>query len=241
MSEEKVRLALGYKLRVADLLREVEVADHFTLGDLCAIIQDCEEMDLKTLSALIRCLLAPFLAECFQPCDTTPELESHLSCIRLCWRCEYDRPTETRWPPSTSLWLEVDGIGDTWEEYKAGGQWYEPGKDYSHCNQYALEMTPLCELRHLPLRIDPTMVITCTTETGKEPLEIPAPGVTLLQLLHALFWEFSFFGTPKERDAQRAALKEQVRRIDAGEEELIPWEDVWKELESQESPRGIRS
>lgn len=28
MSEEKVRLAPGYKLRVADLLREVEVADH---------------------------------------------------------------------------------------------------------------------------------------------------------------------------------------------------------------------
>jgi hypothetical protein len=235
MSEEKIRLAPGYKLRVVDLLKEVEVAEHFTLRDLCAMIQDCEDMDLETLSSLFRCPLAPFLAECLQQCDITPESKSHLSYIRLRWWCEYDRLDETRWPPpSTSLWLEVDSIGDTWEEYQPGGQWYEPGKDYSHCNQYALEMTPLYELRRLPLWIDPTMVIVCTTETEKEPLEIPAPGVALLQLIHALFWEFSFFGTPEERDAQREELKGQARRINAGEEELISWEDVWKECEDAE-------
>lgn len=85
------------------------------------------------------------------------------------------------------------------------------------------------------------MVIACTAETEKEPLEIPAPGVTLLQLIHALFWEFSFFGTPAEREAKRAALKEQVKRINSGEEELIPWEDFWKEGEGQGSTHRIRS
>ncbi|MBI3301933.1 MAG: hypothetical protein HYZ72_07635 [Deltaproteobacteria bacterium] len=241
MREEKVRLALGYNLRVADLLREVEVADNFTLGDLCVMIRDCEEMDLETFSALVRCPLAPFLAECLQPCDTTTALESHLSYIRLRWRCEYDSPAETLWPPSSSLWLDVDGIGDIWEDYKPGGQFYEQGKDYSHCNQYALEMTPLYELRHLPLRIDPTMAVACTAETGKEPLEIPAPGVTLLQLIYSLFWELSFFGTPGERDAKREELQETARRIEAGEEKLTPWEDIWKESEDAESSRRSRS
>lgn len=31
--------------------------------------------------------------------------------------------------------------------------------------------------------------------------EIPAPDVTLLQLIHALFWELSFFGAPEKRGA----------------------------------------
>lgn len=241
MSEEKIRLTPGYTLRGVDLMREVEVADPFTLGDLCLMIRDCQELDLETLSALLRCPLAPFIAECQRPRDPTASPASDLSAIRLRWQCEYDRPDETRWPPSTSLWLEVDGMGDTWEDCQPGGQFYEPGKDYSHCSQYAIEMTPLYELRHLPLRIDPTMVITCTAEMEKEPLEIPAPGVTLLQLIYALFWELSFFGTPVERDAQRAALKEQVRRIEAGEEELMPWEDVRRECEGMDSPQRGRS
>lgn len=241
MSEEKIRLTPGYTLRRVDLMREVEIADPFTLGDLCLMIRDCQELDLETLSALLRCPLAPFIAECQRPRDPTASSASDLSAIRLRWRCEYDRPDETRWPPSTALWLEVDGLGDTWEDCQPGGPWYEPGKDYSKYNSYALEMTPLYELRHLPLRIDPVMVIACTDDPEKEPLEIPAPGVTLLQLIHALFWEFSFFGTPAERETKRAELKEQVRRINAGEEELIPWEDVRKEGEGQGSTQRIRS
>lgn len=47
------------------------------------------------------------------------------------------------------------------------------------------------------------------------------------------FWELSFFGTPEERDGQREELRERVRRIDAGEEKLIPLEDLWRELEER--------
>lgn len=240
MREEKVRLAPGYRLQVADLMREIEIADDFTLGDLCQVILDCKDMDLETFSALVCCPLAPFLAECLRPPTAAAAPVSDLSSIRLHWQCEYDHPHETRWPPSTSLWLEVDGIGDTWEEYKPGGQWYEEGKDFSNYNHYAIEMTPLYELRHLPLRIDPVMTIACTEEGGRESLEIPAPGVTLLPLIYALFWELSFFGTPAERDAKREELQEQARRIEAGEEKLIPLEDVLKEFEGTASRPRIR-
>jgi hypothetical protein len=226
MEKDIVHLTPGYTLRVAGLLRAVEIADTFTLGDLCQAVRNCEELDLKTLSILLRCPLAPFLAECLQPCapDTTPA--SDLSALCLRWRCEYDRPGDTRRPHASSLQLDVYGVGNTWEEYKPDGQWYEEGRDVSDCNAYAIEMSPLYELRHLPLRIDPTMTIARRAELEKERLEISAPPVTLVQLVHALFWELSFFGTPEQRDAQRAELEEQVRRINAGEERLIPWEEV---------------
>ena len=226
MDKDTVHLTPGYTLRVADLLRAVEIADTFTLGDLCQALQDCEELDLKTLSVLLRCPLAPFLAECLQPCDPDTMPASDLSALCLRWRCEYDRPGDARWSHASSLWLDIYGVGDTWAEYKPGGQWYEEGRDVSDCNAYAVEMSPLYELRHLPLRIDPTMTIARRAEPEKDRLEIPAPPVTLVQLVHAVFWELSFFGTPAQRDAQRAELEEQVRRIDAGEEKLIPWEEV---------------
>jgi hypothetical protein len=50
--------------------------------------------------------------------------------------------------------------------------------------------------------------------------------VTVLQLIHALFWEFSFFSTPEERDAACAELRQQINPIEAGEEQLIPYEDI---------------
>ena len=71
-------------------------------------------------------------------------------------------------------------------------------------------------------------------------MEIPAPDVTLLQLIHALFWELSFFGTPKKRDATREELRQRVERIDRGEERLIPWEEVPQELGIDATARGSK-
>ena len=133
------------------------------------------------------------------------------------------------------MWLHIDGVGNIWEDHQPGGRFYEEGRDYSQCNRYAIELTPLYALRHLPLRIDPVMTVrpSLTRESRHTPLDIPAPDVTLLQLIHALFWELSFFGIPEERDATRDELRQQVKRIEAGEERLIPFEDIRKELDEE--------
>ena len=57
-------------------------------------------------------------------------------------------------------------------------------------------------------------------------LETPAPDVALLQLIHALFWEVSFFGTPGRRDAMHVDLQQRVKRIETGEERLIRFENI---------------
>jgi hypothetical protein len=230
MSTETLRLIPGYRLRIVDLLREIEIVDDFTLVELCLTIRDSDEIDLDTLSALIHCRLAPFIEECLRP-SSPPQCSLTLSAIQVAWQCEYDQPGETRWSPTTTLRLDVYGVGEIWKDHQPGGQWYEKGKDVSRCNTYAIELTPLYELRHLPIKIDPTMRIACSDDPEKTPLEIPAPRVTLLQLLYALFWEFSFFGTPTQRDAQTAELEETMRQIESGEARMIPWEEVKGELE----------
>jgi hypothetical protein len=229
MTTETLRLTPGYRLRMVDLMREIEIAEDFTLAELCLAIRDSDEIDLDTLSALIHCQLAPFIEECLHP-GVSIRPSPSVSAIHVAWRCEYDHPEETRWPPTTTLRLDVYGVGEIWKDHLPGGQWYEAGKDVSHCNTYAIELTPLNELRHLPITIDPTMCVACSDDPGRTPLEIPAPRVTLLQLLYALFWEFSFFGTPAKRDMQMAELKETVRQIESGEVQTIPWDQVKEEL-----------
>lgn len=234
-TKDKVQLHPGYVVQAADLMAPVEIAAEFTLGDLCRIIDNFEEIDIGTFSALLQCPLESFLEECLRSWDTRHEPRSDLHYIRVFWECEYDSLTETRWPPATDLWLHVDGIGDIWEDHQPGGRFYEEGQDYTHCNGYAIEMTPLYALRHLPIRIDPIMTVrpSPTQESSHAPLDIPAPDVTLLQLIHALFWELSFFGTPEQRDAMREELQQRAKRIEAGQERLIPFEDIRKAFDAE--------
>lgn len=205
-------------------MASIEIAEDFTLGDLCRIMDRFEDIDIEIFSALLRCPLKPFLDECLRPGDTSTESKSDLHAICLSWECEYDMGTETHSSPASSLELCVDGIGDIWEEYQPGGRCYEEGQNTTHCNRYGIELTPLYALRDLPLRIDPIMTVrpSLTQEASHTSLDIPAPDVTVLQLIHALFWELSFFGTPEQRDAAREKLGQQVKRIEAGEERLIP-------------------
>jgi hypothetical protein len=131
----------------------IEIADDFTLGDLCRIIDHFEDIDIKTFSALLRCPLEPFLEECLRPRDTSAELKSDLHSIRLSWECEYGARTETGSPPVSSLELSVDGIG--------------------HLGRVSTRRTVLLyALRHLPLRIDPVMTVrpSPTQEASVTPL-----------------------------------------------------------------------
>jgi hypothetical protein len=131
-TKHTVRLHPGYVLRVADLMAPVEIAEDFMLGDLCRIIDRFEDIDIETFSALLRCPLEPFLEECLRPRDTSAEPKSDLHYIRLFWECEYDTRTQDSTPPVSSLELSVDGIGNIWEEYQPGGQFYEEGRDYAN-------------------------------------------------------------------------------------------------------------
>jgi len=233
--KETVRLHPDYVMHVLDFMTPVEIAEGFTLGDLCRLIDKFDEMNIELFSDLIQCPLSVFFEECLRPEHGEQEPASDLHYIRFYWECEYDQLSETEWPPATSLGLYVDGIGKIWEEYRPKDEAYEDGKAYSDYNRYGISLTPLYALRDLPLRVDPVMKVrqSLPPEGSEESLLIPAPEVTLLQLIHALFWEVSFHGPPKKRDAFRAELERRVKRIENGEEKLIPFEEVKKDLEKK--------
>lgn len=227
---DTIHLYPGYTLRLVDLMSPVEIDKAMTLGDLCRILRSSEEVDLGTLSALIQCPLAPFLDECLLSEEEEPDMGLHT--IRLTWTCEYELPggtDEGDVPSPTSLRLDVDAVGETWEDHRPGGHLYEEGKDLSKCNGYAIELTPLYKLRHLLLRIDPVMYVRpFLSRDDSGEMEIRAPETTLLLLINALFWELSFFGTPERRDAELRELRGRVERIEAGDAKVIPLEEIFE-------------
>ena len=56
------------------------------------------------------------------------------------------------------------------------------------------------------------------------------PDISLLDLLHAIFWELSMMGNPKKRDEEKNILAERVKKFKEQEENgtlvTVPWEEV---------------
>jgi len=119
---------------------------------------------------------------------------------------------------------------------------------------YALDFTPLYELADCKVILDDKVDIhderkvtmeprrkyldsLSDEERGKEsyyPIMTEThKSFTLFEILYGLFWEFSFHGGPENREEKLEELKETMRRIDSGEEKLIPWEDVKNNLKQR--------
>lgn len=122
-------------------------------------------------------------------------------------------------------------------EFDGWGRWTEPypgawggNPEVPRMGGIAVEFSPLPSLLDLPLRYESALVFR--DEHGREEFRTEI-GITLIEFLKAVFWELTYLGTPEERDAMRAELDEQRRRLDAGEEETIPTEEVLRELEER--------
>ena len=136
--------------------------------------------------------------------------EAALVAIQLAWRCVCWGDHAIGGHSPTQVSLEVLGIGDLWSSCRPGGPGYREGAPERR--DYALDFTPLARLRHLPLRLDPVMLVQVTGPSAAWPETIrslPAPETTLLDLLAGLFDEFSCYGSPEVRDREWAELLQE--------------------------------
>jgi hypothetical protein len=88
-----------------------------------------------------------------------------------------------------------------------------------YCNKdeetYAIDLTPWTDLIDAKIK----------TPTKLDDVEVVA----------CILWEVTFYGFSEERiTLERDELKRLIERIDSGEEKLIPWEDIEKELGSDD-------
>jgi hypothetical protein len=90
---------------------------------------------------------------------------------------------------------------------------------------FGLELTPVNALRHFPLRYDAAVVFADGRLHGEGVLLEDRITITFGELVHAVFRELGFHGTPAARDAHGDALH---RRITALEEALGEEDEPWR-------------
>jgi len=126
--------------------------------------------------------------------------------------------------------LDLHGVG-----YELTEDVPEHGRKRGERIQWAVSLTPLRELLHLPLRVDPEVQVTeddlDAKAYGTEIARARHPDVTLGQVIHGVLWELSFHGGPQEQADAADELHQQVAAIDAGTAELVSGDDLFENLD----------
>jgi hypothetical protein len=190
------------------LTYSVEVDPAFTLGDLFRLV---DRDDSELLGVILAEDVGPLLEEARG--GRQPDDDDSVEFLQV-----HNNHADGR------LYRHFDGWGRWDEPYE--GAWIE-NPDYPREGGTAIELAPVTELLHLPLRYNPELVFRGADDEVEYRTEI---DITLVELLKAVFFELTFCGTPEERDAQRTELQELVARIERGEERLISAEEVYQEL-----------
>ena len=161
-----------------------------TLADIFRTVAQNPEL-ARFLKAWAWCDLDAFHQEALKPGSRAPDL--HYIELAKCFEWEETEAHET---------IYVSGVG-------------EPGEHGD--NRYGVDFTPVNELAHLPVRLNPRMdIYRDHKKIGDAPCDF-----SLLDVLGEIYWEISFYGSPTTRDVQRAEIDESVREIEEGRAELI--------------------
>ena len=195
---------------------EVEFEDDITMRDFFLLVEKNLDVfgmifgnwiDEYTNEALHK---EPKLKEKTSPNDT-------LDYVRLQWKIRHDKK-ELNVPSMP----EFDGFSIAVEDDK----YYKKGEEI----HWGMDFTPVNSYIDKPLKLVNTVIIY--DETTNEETQYFTDSFTLYQVVLGIVWEISFLGGPADRDEKNKELEEMMKRIESGEEELIPMEDVFNRIKS---------
>lgn len=159
---------------------------------------------------------------------------------------EVKKPTENK---STLDYLELKRYVSIWKNGRSPDHFEEgihfhgigPITDeeiqYHHGHKvgdritWAIEFTPVNEMKHLEVRINPKLdfgIRDVSNPNNDEPDVSYPDGYTLLEVLGEIYWEISFVGNPEKRNAMRDELHLQVQEIKDGTAKTIPFDEIRK-------------
>jgi hypothetical protein len=209
----------------------VEFDDNVTLRDLFRIFEPIKDF----ISAYSTISYEAYANELGKPIDWTKREGCPIDCIEI-----YHGGSIFEQFKDISIGADAHGV-DSSVPIERHGQWDE--KKDEHISRYwAIDAQPMNNIADLPIKLNEKFDIE-KTDDGSIFLSGYSKKFTLLEAIHAVFYEISFFGLPEDRDAFLDTLRERVEEIknmtpEEKEAKLIPWEEVKKRLEAEEDGNG---
>jgi hypothetical protein len=222
--ENKIKITKNYRLEYADLMKEVDLSQEFTLRDILNACYNSNATNILTISTILRC---PYICDYWDEMNSKPfENNGEIDYLEVYW-----------WG-TKQTYKGVREDGNIWSFHGVGKLGYVPEdllkygkltkKEKKNYRQaMAVEFSPMYALADLPIKISKKLHITDCDIKVKSKKDIDSeidfqPSIKLIELLYAIFWELSFCGSPKQRDNKINDLEKQVDEIKKASKEGRP-------------------
>lgn len=190
----------------------IELGESVTFGRFFEIISLNKDLIEKIYhSCLGGYSLTPFMFEI----EDIPDRKNNLDYVEICWSCD-------KYDDEFNISSSFHGIGS---------------KDNGEEETYAIEFTPLNNLKNLPLRLNTNLsYFVLPKGKGKKAKDVYLGDryFTLYDVLYAILFEITFNGDPKNRNSRLAELEdiaeESSAEIESGK--YFTAEEMEEELEN---------
>jgi hypothetical protein len=98
---------------------------------------------------------------------------------------------------------------------------------------YSLSGTHLGKYKDVPIELNEELLVYSWNKDEYKEISKGNFYFSLLDVLDTFFWDISFYGSPSDSKIFFEEIKQSIKDIDSGKVELIPWEDVKKNLEEK--------
>lgn len=155
--------------------------------------------------------------------DGPPGKATNLRHVTFSWHCDqftFEGETDFELQP------DLSGVGPPGE----AGIVYPQGSAPEDGVPYALDFTPPAEWSNLPVVLDEEVRMQVMAEDKFETKPLGRRRFTLFDLVSSIVEEATFHGGPEDRQARLDDILQRVKDIDEGKAELIPMEEVMREM-----------
>jgi len=112
------------------------------------------------------------------------------------------------WKKDIQIWLEWLGV--------------RKRKSKTEGKQVSLSYVELCNIAHVPVKLNTKFKIWGPNQKKEDkPVIDYTSNFTLLEVLHPIYYDIGFHGSPKDRNSIKGEMNATVKRIFSGEEELF--------------------
>lgn len=212
--EKPIKITKKLKFDFYDLMREVDTNYEFTLRDVLRASVN-SKIPLPILCQILNC---NYINEYWEEAKSKKfKNEKDIEYLELGWIGNVDDFNHQISSNSTWQFYGVSKKGFIPEDLKefCTPQEITKMKKEGFQQTWAIELSPIYTLTNFPIKICNNIKIETKKKNKKfdcKTIDIK-PSISLIELLYWIFWELSFFGSPKQRNNQNEELKNMVKNI----------------------------
>lgn len=212
------------------LSKPCKIKKGVTLGDILNWVKDNKYLKVF-FSQYSHCDVEAFIAQSEIPYSPPEKEEDKLEKLEIFWVADQDEDNGKK-KVYFSPGFHAIGTPDPSSHY-----YPEDGGSIN----YSIALTPVNELVHLPVVLNKKLDIY-GADYNKSEIEFSAENdFTLLDVLHAIFWEISFYGGPNTKKEFKESINAKMDEIKADHSELLEIDDVFKALGVDPPPETPKS